>query len=144
MIVNGVQGVQMQKVYSNVTPGMLLHTCFSLDSMPRGRTDMVDGKEGMQVAAMLVNQGKSFQPHRHMSRLRDFQITQETWIVISGRIRVSYYDLDGTYLSDAILIAGDVSITFRGGHGYDVVEDSEVVEVKLGPYAAVADKEYLG
>ena len=37
--------------------------------------------------------------------------------------------------------AGDVILLIEGGHGFEVLEEIEMVEVKQGPYAGERDKE---
>lgn len=143
MIVNGVQGVVMEKVFSQ-KDGSICHMCFSLDSAPLGRTDLVDADEGLQIACLNLHEDKKFKAHKHLPRPRTIGITQEAWIVVSGKVKVIYYDVDGTHLGEAILKDGDITMTFRGGHGYEIIEAAEIFEVKLGPFSAVDDKEYLG
>jgi len=65
-------------------------------------------------------------------------IPQESWVVISGLIQVTLYDLDNTVLHTDILEPGDVSITLEGGHNYLFMQDSVVYEFKTGPYRGVA------
>lgn len=142
MIINGIQGVTTLKIYAK--DGQLAHMVFSMASAPVGREDLSPVEEGLQVAALKFPAGKAFQRHKHLDRPRTIPITQEAWIVLSGVVKVDYFDVNGVWLSNAIIVAGDISITFRGGHGYTILRDAEIFEVKLGPFASVNDKEYLG
>jgi len=142
MIVNGVRGVVMQQILGK--DGRPAHMAFSMGHANAGRTDLAHAGEGLQVAVIRFPAGKHFQAHKHLSRPRTIPITQEAWVVVSGIVKVDYFDDDGTFLADCILSAGDMSLTFRGGHGYKIVEDAEVYEFKLGPFSFVNDKEYFG
>jgi mannose-6-phosphate isomerase-like protein (cupin superfamily) len=57
-----------------------------------------------------------------------------------GRLRVDFYDNDQKYLESRILQAGDVILLATGGHGFEVLEEIEMIEVKQGPYAGDDDK----
>lgn len=142
MIFNGINGVVFQKVCDQ--HGKLCHMCFSLNSAPPGRTDLVSANEGIQIACLNLEANKKFKPHKHLWRPRTFEITQEAWIVVRGTVNVTYFDEHGESLGNAVLEGGDISITLRGGHGYEVLDDAEIYEMKLGPFSAVNDKEYLG
>ncbi len=53
---------------------------------------------------------------------------------------MDFYDSAQQYLESRILAAGDVILLATGGHGFEVLEEIEMVEVKQGPYAGEADK----
>ena len=65
---------------------------------------------------------------------------------MSGSVSVSFYDIDGKYIESHILNPGDVSMTFEGGHSYEILEDNTFVyEYKTGPYQGQAlDKVFIG
>ncbi|ORU00540.1 hypothetical protein D081_1063 [Anaerovibrio sp. JC8] len=55
-------------------------------------------------------------------------------------MRVDFYDDDQNYIESHIIYAGDVILLVSGGHGFKVLEDIEMIEVKQGPYAGDGDK----
>ena len=71
---------------------------------------------------------------------RDVQYTKEVIFVKSGKVRVDFYDEDKNYLESTILQQGDVILLAYGGHGFEMIEDCEMIEVKQGPYAGEKDK----
>ena len=92
-------------------------------------------EEGLQVACFLMNKNDTFKPHKHIKQVRTTDITQESWIVIKGAVKVILYDLDDKIIKDEILKSGDCLITFRGGHNLIILEDDTIVyEYKTGPY----------
>jgi mannose-6-phosphate isomerase-like protein (cupin superfamily) len=93
-----------------------------------------------QLAYMRHPAGKVIVPHVHNPVLRQVQFTQEVLVIRSGRIRVDFYDGAKTYLESRELTAGDVILLAAGGHGFEVLEDLEMIEVKQGPYAGEMDK----
>ena len=71
---------------------------------------------------------------------REVQYTQEVLLLKRGRLQVDFYDDRQTYLESRILEAGDVILLATGGHGFEVLEEIEMIEVKQGPYAGDKDK----
>jgi len=93
-----------------------------------------------QLAFMRHPAGKIIAPHVHNPVERQVSYTQEALFIRSGRLRVDFYDQRQLYLESYELYSGDVILLITGGHGFEVVEDTEFVEVKQGPYAGEQDK----
>jgi hypothetical protein len=93
-----------------------------------------------QLAYMRHPAGKVIQAHVHNPVTRDVQYTLEVLFLKKGRLRVDFFDNDQQYLESRILQAGDVILLAAGGHGFEVLEEIEMVEVKQGPYAGDHDK----
>jgi mannose-6-phosphate isomerase-like protein (cupin superfamily) len=93
-----------------------------------------------QLAYMRHPAGKIIDPHVHNPVPRQVEYTQETLFIKRGRIRVDFYDDRQIYLESRELAAGDVILLIKGGHGFEVLEDLEMIEVKQGPYAGEQDK----
>ena len=93
-----------------------------------------------QLGYMNRPQGYVIPPHVHNPVAREVQFTKEVLIIRSGKVRVDFYDDDQNYLESRILNQGDIVLLAFGGHGFEMLEASEIVEVKQGPYAGEADK----
>ena len=93
-----------------------------------------------QLAYMHHPAGKIIQPQIHNPVIREVHYTQEVLFIKSGRLRVDFYDDDKVYKESRILEAGDVILLANGGHGFEVLEELEMIEVKQGPYAGEQDK----
>lgn len=93
-----------------------------------------------QLAYMSHPTGKEIQPHVHKKVQREVYFTQETLFIRKGKLKVDFYSVDQEYLESRILESGDVILLIKGGHGFEVLEDLEMFEVKQGPYAGDADK----
>lgn len=93
-----------------------------------------------QLAYMNRPAGYVIQPHVHNPVKREVSFTKEVLFIRSGKVRVDFYDEEKNYLESRILHTGDVLLLAFGGHGFEMLEDSEIIEVKQGPYAGEADK----
>ena len=101
--------------------------------------------DGIQVASMSYGKGKVVKPHTHIFRPRSSNYTQESVIVVKGKIEFSFYDLDKVFLDKVILGPGDLIVSFMGYHGMEVIEDDTVYfEIKTGPFTGnEGDKEFM-
>jgi len=92
-----------------------------------------------QLAYMRHPAGKIIEPHTHNFAPRNVQYTQETLLIKRGKLRVDFYDHEQNYLESRILQSGDVILLTQGGHGFEVLEEIEMFEVKQGPYTGDND-----
>ena len=93
-----------------------------------------------QLGYMNRPKGYKIEPHVHNKVERTIKYTQEVLFVKNGSIRVDFYKNDKTYLVSKILKKGDVILLSSGGHGFEMLEESEIIEVKQGPFAGNIDK----
>ena len=93
-----------------------------------------------QLAFMRHPAGKVIDPHVHNPVSRNVHYTQEVLLLKRGRLRVDFYDNAQQYLESRVLHGGDVILLATGGHGFEVLEEIEMIEVKQGPYAGDQDK----
>lgn len=111
-----------------------------------GRVDVAPDDQFLQVAALQLNEGKTFKPHKHIFKEGSKEvIAQESWVVIKGSVKAILYDLEDQIVSEEILNEGDLSMTFRGGHNYIALSaNTFVYEFKTGPYLGQAlDKKFI-
>lgn len=103
------------------------------------------GELSQQLAYMHHPSGKIIDPHVHNAVARDIYFTQEVLFIKRGKLRVDFYDGRRNYLESKVLHAGDVILLVTGGHGFEVIEEIEMIEVKQGPYVGDSDKtRFLG
>ena len=93
-----------------------------------------------QLAYMKHPKGKTIIPHVHNRVPRQVEYTQEVLFIKSGKIRVDFYDMEQKYLESHILSQHDVILLIKGGHGFEVLEEIEMFEIKQGPYVGEDDK----
>lgn len=97
-----------------------------------------------QVAYMHHPAGKIIDAHVHNVVHRNVVYTQEVLFIKKGKLRVDFYDDYKDYLESCVLETGDVILLTSGGHGFKVIEEVEMIEVKQGPYSGAKDKERFG
>jgi mannose-6-phosphate isomerase-like protein (cupin superfamily) len=93
-----------------------------------------------QLAYMKRPKGYIIKPHIHNIVERKVEYTQEVLFIKRGKVRVDFYDEDRNYLKSVILDEGDVILLAHGGHVFEMIEETEIIEVKQGPYAGDMDK----
>jgi len=96
-----------------------------------------------QLAYMHHKKGRKIKPHSHRPLTREICFTQEVLFIKSGKLKVDLYLSNHTYHSTHILDAGDTVVLAGGGHGFEVLEDIDLIEVKQGPYAGDMDKTHF-
>lgn len=96
-----------------------------------------------QLAYMNRPAGYRIPAHVHNPVAREVVHTQETLFIRSGRVKVSLFTATGDYLTAVELTSGDVILLVSGGHGFEMLESTEMIEVKQGPYAGDRDKSPL-
>ena len=136
----------MKKIYSKVEKDKLLHIINRYDEI-EGRSDVAPEDQFIQLATLRMEKGKTFRPHKHIWQPSSSPevIAQESWVIIKGSVRIFMYDIDDSLIGEEIIKKGDCSMTFEGGHTYEILEDDTVVyEYKTGPYTGQAnDKVFI-
>ena len=84
--------------------------------------------------------GDVIKPHTHKSIPRQITHTQEVLFIRRGRCRITFYDVEGNHLDARELESGDIILLAHGGHGIEILEDIEFIEIKQGPYLGAEDK----
>lgn len=94
-----------------------------------------------QLGYMHRKKGYVIEAHVHNPVKREVHMTKEVLFIKSGKVKVNFYDDQQNYLNKStILEEGDVILLAYGGHGFEVLEDLEMIEVKQGPYIGDHDK----
>jgi len=98
------------------------------------------GDFSQQLAYMKRPKDYVIDPHVHNPIARNIEWTQEVLFIKRGKVRVDFYDDKRIYLESRLLAKGDVILLAKGGHGFSMLEESEIIEVKQGPYVGEQDK----
>jgi mannose-6-phosphate isomerase-like protein (cupin superfamily) len=127
----------LETIYAgDVTLAIILRTQFQAE----GISFFTPSHFSQQLGYMNRVAGYVIAPHVHNPVVREVQYTKEVLFIKSGRVRVDFYSEAQEYLESAILEAGDVILLAFGGHGFEMLEPTEMIEVKQGPYAGDEDK----
>ena len=79
-------------------------------------------------------------PHKHNQRLTKILKTTEVIFLLKGSLRVDFYNNKKKYLFSNIINEKDIIMLVHGGHGFKVLKNVEMIEVKQGPYSLASDK----
>ena len=93
-----------------------------------------------QLGYMNRPKGYDILPHLHNRVKRNVEYTNETLLIKSGKVKVDFYDENKNFFKSSILKKGDVVLLVCGGHGFKMLEKSEIIEIKQGPYVNDKDK----
>ena len=135
----------MTKIYSNTNPTQLILSELKYSDIKEYRTDLSPDEEFLQVSGRRLSKETFVPAHKHKPVDRKTNITQEAWLVVKGKVKGVFYDLDDSILHETILTDGDCIVLYRGGHSLEVLEEDTVFyEFKTGPYFGVdIDKEKI-
>ena len=81
-----------------------------------------------QLAFMRHPVGKVVFPHVHNSIPREVHYTQEVLFIRKGKLRIDFYNNNKDYLESRVLQEGDAILLVSGGHGFEVLEELEMIE----------------
>jgi cupin fold WbuC family metalloprotein len=132
-------------IKSKVNPDITLLAINSFEEITSDRTDICDDARYLQISTKKLSKDTLFKPHKHLTLHRETDTTHEAWIVFSGSIEASFYDIDDSLLEVIILKRGDCAVVYEAGHSFKVLEENTILyEVKNGPYyGQEKDKRFL-
>ena len=93
-----------------------------------------------QIGLMRRPKGYKIKPHLHKRIKREVLYTNEVLFIKKGLVKVDFYDENKYYLHSKIIREGDILLLIKGGHGFTILEESEIYEIKQGPYVGEEDK----
>ncbi len=128
----------MTYVYNN--NDILLAIIISADYHSDGISFFTPNNFSQQLGYMNHETNYSIPPHVHNPVIRNIEWTLEVLFIRSGKARMDIYESDKTYLKSFIVRKGDVVLLANGGHGFKMLEPTEIIEVKQGPYSSDKDK----
>lgn len=127
----------VQKIeYNGKTLAIIIKNDYSKD----GVEFFTPNDFSQQLAYMKHPKGKRIDAHTHNIVPREVSYTKEVLIIRKGKLRVDFYEDDQTYIESHIVEQGDIILLAFGGHGFECLEEVEMIEVKQGPYLGEQDK----
>jgi len=122
--------------HNNLTIAIIIRHDFEKD----GIEFFTPGDFSQQLGYMKHKAGDTIQEHIHVLHHRDVNFTQETLFIKKGRIRINFFNSDKSFFTSRELKTGDVILLASGGHGFEFLEETEMIEGKQGPYCSDKDK----
>lgn len=127
----------VQKIeYNGKTLAIIIKNDYSKD----GVEFFTPNDFSQKLAYMKHPKGKRIDAHTHNIVPREVSYTKEVLIIRKGKLRVDFYEDNQTYIESHIVEQGDIILLAFGGHGFDCLEEVEMIEVKQGPYLGEQDK----
>jgi len=93
-----------------------------------------------QLGYMNRPKGYKIPPHMHKKNSRKVFRTQEVLFIKKGLLKINFYNPLGKLFRSQILSSGDIIMLAYGGHGFEMLKNSEILEVKQGPFNKSKDK----
>jgi hypothetical protein len=128
--------MKINVIHNDINLAIIIKNSYSEEGVSFFTSDELS----QQLAYMKHSSGKKIIPHVHNTVVRNIHTTQEVLILKKGKLRIDFYTNDKKYIESHIIEAGDVILLIEGGHGFHVLEDIEMIEVKQGPYVGNEDK----
>lgn len=110
--------------------------------VPAGVHFVTPEDNALQVGKQWRAKGTTIGAHAHcaVASRKEDGFLQEVLCVEHGRVKAIFYTDDGERVEEVILQAGDTILLIQGGHGFEVLEDTQMLEIKMGPYVPASKK----
>lgn len=123
-------------VHNNIVIALILYKEYKQE----GISFLSPNEYSLQLGYMTRPKGYQISPHIHNPVKRNTIGTQEVLFIKSGEIRIDFYSFEQSFLESRKLSAGDIILLAGAGHGIEVLQEAEIIEVKNGPFIDGADK----
>jgi len=117
-------------VYKKVLLAIIIRSNYKSN----GITFFTPSDFSQQLGYMSRPKGYIIEPHIHKHLERIVMFTQEVLVIKRGKVRVDFYNKKQYHIKSRIINTGDVILLAAGGHGFEILEDAEIIEIKQGPY----------
>lgn len=119
----------------------ILAIIFNPDKFKKNGVNFISpNKLTLQVGVINYKKNHNIIPHTHLSHLRKIKNTAEVLYIKKGILRVDFYDNKKKYILSKLIKKGDIIILHEGSHGFKVIKDVSMVEIKQGPFVKKLDK----
>lgn len=109
--------------------------------LPERTTFLTPPEYKQQVGYVVYPAGGEIQRHLHRPLERHLVGTSEVLVVRQGCCEVDLYNDDRQLVATRELREGDIMLMVGGGHGFRMIDDTVLLEVKQGPYTGIDEKE---
>jgi hypothetical protein len=120
-------------VWQDETLALVLRSSFDKD----GVNFITDDRNPLQLGVIKHPKGTIIKPHIHNKLEKIINNIHEILHIEYGNVDANFYDDAGKIISSTLLHMGDTILLMSGGHGFNILEDSKIIEVKQGPYGGV-------
>jgi len=101
-------------------------------------------KDLLQLGFINHKKNHHIKSHIHLKKPRIINYCTEVLLIEKGKVKIKFYDNNNSDIKkDKILTKGDIIILFQGGHGFKILEKTQIIEIKQGPYVEGKDKKII-
>jgi hypothetical protein len=93
-----------------------------------------------QLGVNYYAKGEKIKSHYHVPKTLTIDSVQEFIVINKGKVLISIYDKNLNKFYDTVMNAGDSVLLTAGGHGFEILDETTIVEIKQGPFTAGKDK----
>jgi hypothetical protein len=123
--------------YNDTIVAVIVRSGYSSDN---DYTFFTEDDDTLQLAYIHHPTGKSVESHVHNDIKREVYRTKEVVFIKNGKLKTDFYNEKKEFICSRILEKGDVVLLSQGGHGFEVMEEVEMIVAKQGPYVREEDK----
>jgi hypothetical protein len=123
-------------IYNNEEYAIILRNSYNKP----GISFFTPSEYSQQLAYMQHSSGKIIEPHFHNKVKRQVHYTLEVLLIKKGVLQVDFYNDNQEYIESKTLEQGDLILLIKGGHGFEIIKDVEMIEIKQGPFVGDKDK----
>ena len=120
--------------------GSLLAYIIRADFSPDITSFVTPPEHNFQVGFVVYPKDGAIQSHYHRKIDRKISNTSEVLVVRKGHCEIDIYDDEQILVETLEMTTGDVMVMVSGGHGFRIVEDTVLLEIKQGPYIGIDEK----
>jgi len=132
---------QMKSMETISSRGQILCIILDTSNLPDHTTFLTPADFKQQVGYVVYPAGGEISRHVHVSLERHLMGTSEVILVMKGRCLLDIYSDNRELVATRELCPGDLMLMVGGGHGFRMMEDTVLLEVKQGPYTGMDEKE---
>ena len=130
------------KIENIIDNNTVLASVIYKEKLETGIKFFTPNEASLQVGKHSYQAGKVIKPHKHNPvKIERFESFQEVLYIEKGKLKVLFYTDEGIKIDERILSSGDIVLLINGGHGFEIMEDLEMIEIKQGPFLPESKKE---
>ncbi len=125
----------METIYSRIYPKLVIARLITEQDFDKNKIEISNTTEIIQGSIRILQKNDTVPAHFHIPVTRQTTGTAEVWVVFSGEIQATLYDLNDEQLAIFTISAGSILFLYKGGHSLKCLsQNANFFEVKSGPY----------